>query len=149
MVSFIFGFTTFSILRAAFSFSSAPTKNEIEKEQYYRLQTIFAKNAYGYRTRFFHDFDIFLECVFHGQFLDEAIAYIEDNTTAKEIEDQEGGLEGDFANQDLRNSNKDMPAPHGSPDLCLAHPARSGTNYPKTDDLSIYKVHPKGYIPKF
>ena len=131
MVSFIFGFTTFSILRAAFSFSSAPTKNEIEKEQYYRLQTIFAKNAYGYRTRFFHDFDIFLECVFHGQFLDEAIAYIEDNTTAKEIEDQEGGLEGDFANQDLRNSNKDMPAPHGSPRPLPGAPSSLGNQLPQ------------------
>lgn len=149
MVSFIFGFTTLSMIRAAFSFSAAPTKNEIEKEQYFRLQTIFAKNAYGYRTRFFHDFDIFLECLFHGQFLDEAIAYVEDNTTAKEIEDQESGLEGDFANQDMRNANKDSGAAHHDDKLCLAHPARVGTNYPKTDDLSIYKVHPKGHIPKF
>ena len=80
------------------------------------------------------------------RFIDESSGYYDDAITSKEIEDVELGLNGDFAQADIKHLLKDK-SEHGALNKCLRYPGRFGTNYEKTDDLSIYKVVPKGQKP--
>ena len=94
------------------------------------------------------DFDLLLDAMLNERFLDEAAAYNEDPLVMKEIEDMELGLNGEFAESDVKNLLKDHgehPGLHKS----LRNPGRVGSNYGKTDDLSCYKVHPSGSKPAF
>ena len=114
-----------------------------------RLQSIFNKNKYGYNTRFMSDFDLLLDSVFNERFLDEAADYNEDPIVMKEIEDMELGLNGDFAESDIKNLLKDKQHHAEGPFKSLRYPGRVGSNYRQSDDLSCYKVHPSGSKPAF
>ena len=66
-----------------------------------------------------------------------------------EIEDVERGLNSDLSHEDVRNILSDKgDAHHGEP-KCFVHPAKHSLNYDKSDDLSMYKVLPKGVKAKY
>ena len=71
----------------------------------------------------------------------------DDFFVSKEIDDMEQGLQSDFAESDVKHLLKDKGGDHHDSKKCLRYPARFGTNYEKSDDLSIYKVVPKGQKP--
>ena len=125
----------------------AEIKKDLE-EIYMRLQSIFSKNKYGYNTRFMSDFDLLLEGVLNERFIDESTLYYDDPVVAKEIEDMELGLNGEFAEGDIKNLLKDKSS-HGSAHKSVRYPGRVGYNYARSDDLSVYKVDPSGSGPAF
>lgn len=129
-------------------FSSVESKDGNDNEIYMRLNSIFSKNKYGYNTRFMSDFDLLLEGVLNERFIDESTLYYDDPVVAKEIEDMEQGLNGDFAEGDIKNLLKDK-SHHGSLHKSVRFPGRVGYNYAKSDDLSCYKVHPTSSGPAF
>ena len=94
------------------------------------------------------DFDLLLEGVLNERFIDESTTYYDDPVVAKEIEDMELGLNGEFAEDDIKNLLKDKSS-HASRGKTVKYPARVGSNYQKSDDLSCYKVHPSGSKPAF
>ena len=94
------------------------------------------------------DFDLLLEGVLNERFIDESTLYYDDEVVATEIEDMEAGLNGEFAEDDIKNLLKDK-SHHGDAAKVVHFPDRVGTNYPKSDDLSCYKVHPSGSKPNF
>ena len=144
----LWGFTFIALAKFAGGFSSVSQTNPAEAEVYFRLQTIFSKNKYGYNTRFMSDFDLLLEGVLNERFIDESTLYYDDEGVATEIEDMERGLNGEFAESDIKNLLKDK-SDHGEGDKVLHYPGRVGTNYAKSDDLSCYKLHPSGSKPAF
>ena len=89
------------------------------------------------------DFDSFMQGFLNERFIAEATDYYQDEVVAKEIEDMENGLVGDFAMADVKNLVKDHEAHDHSLFKSLRHPDRVATNYPKGDDLSCYKILPK------
>ena len=93
------------------------------------------------------DFDLLLEAVLNERFIDDSSAYYDDPVTSKEVEDMELGLQSDFATSDVKHLIRDKSDGHHENVKCLKHPARFGTNYAPTDDLSVYKVLPKGVKP--
>ena len=131
-----------------FGFSAIKTPDPANKEIYFRLNSIFSKNKYGYNTRFMSDFDLLLEGVLNEQFVDESTAYYNDPVVASEVEDMEKGLNGEFSDEDIRNLLKDKEE-HGSGEKSMRYPARVASAYPPTDNLSIYKTHPVGSKPAF
>ena len=131
-----------------FGFSAIKTPDPTNKEIYFRLNSIFSKNKYGYNTRFMSDFDLLLEGVLNEQFVDESTAYYNDPVVASEVEDMEKGLNGEFSDEDIRNLLKDNE-PHGAGEKSMRYPARVASAYPATDNLSIYKTHPVGSKPAF
>ena len=141
-ISFV---TTLSFLSG---FTQVKEANPADAEIYNRLQSIFAKNKYGYATRFMSDFDLLLESVLNERFVEESTNYYEDPVVAEEVADMESGLNGEFAEDDIRNLLKDR-TPHGATPTAFRHPARVNTNYAPSDDLSIYKTHPVGSKPNF
>lgn len=114
---------------------------------YNRLISVFQKNKYGYHTRIMSDFDLFLEAVLNERFIDDSSAYYDDPVLAREIEDMESGLNGDFAEADVKHLVKDKDGGHHDLKKCVRYPGRFGTNYDKSDNLSVYKVLPKGQKP--
>ena len=94
------------------------------------------------------DFDLLLEGVLNERFIDESTLYYDDEAVATEIEDMETGLNGEFAESDIKNLLKDK-SDHGADNRVLHYPGRVGTNYAKSDDLSCYKLHPSGSKPAF
>ena len=124
-------------------FSAAPASKAVEEEENFRLLSIFQKNKYGYNTRFMSDFELMLESVLNEKFLDGATSYYEDELTATEIEDQENGLAGEFAPADVQTLIKDREEHDHGYFKALRYPDRVGTNYPKGDALSCYKILPK------
>jgi len=150
VVANIWGVTIISLAKAAlnqYSSQAVASPNQ-ENEVYMRLQSIFAKNKYGYNTRFMSDFDRLLDAALNERFLDESALYYEDPVVQKEIEDMEFGLTGEFAESDIKNLLKD-PSSHDAAHKSLRYPDRVGSNYRKSDDLSCYKVHPKAKGPSF
>ena len=145
---FIYGLTFVSWVKFMTGFSSIKQVDPKESEVYFRLQTIFQKNKYGYNTRFMSDFDLLLEGVLNERFIDESTLYYDNPIVAKEIEDMELGLNGEFAEDDIRNLLKDKDD-HGSETKIVRYPARVGTRYDDSDDLSIYKTYPSGSKPAF
>lgn len=121
----------------------------LDNEVYMRLQSIFMKNKYGYNTRFMSDFDRLLDSVINERFIDESTQYYEDPYVVKEIEDMEAGLNGEFSEYDVKNLLKDQDGHHGEPFKSFKWPGRVGSNYGRSDDLSCYKVHPRGSKPAF
>lgn len=148
MVAWIWGFTFFGMVKFFAGFSNNAKKESVEGEVYMRLNSIFSKNKYGYNTRFMSDFDLLLEGVLNERFIDESTLYYDNAVSTPEVSDMEQGLNGDFSESDIQNVLKDSSA-HGSAAKTLRYPGRVGTNYSKTDDLSIYKVHPSGSKPAF
>ena len=90
------------------------------------------------------DFDLLLEAVLNERFIDDSSGYYDDVILSKEIEDMELGLTGDFAESDVRHLIKDKDDGHHGAKKTMMFPARVGTNYDATDDLSVYKVMPRG-----
>merc|ERR1719199_1803244 len=131
-----------------FGFSGSKAGDPVATEIYFRLNSIFAKNKYGYNTRFMSDFDLLLEGVLNERFIDESTLYYDDEVVATEIEDMEAGLNGEFAEDYIKNLLKDKSG-HGDSHKSLRFPDRVGNNYAKSDDLSCYKVHPSGSKPAF
>ncbi len=129
-------------------FSKNPDEDKKPMEIYNRLLTIHHKNKLGYHTRIFADFDMLLESALNEKFIDDSTKYYDDPNLSREIEDMESGLNGDFSEADIKFMMKDKSA-HAERQLCMKFPGRFGTNFDKTDDLSIYKVHPKGVIPRY
>lgn len=144
----IWGITFFSGLKFLGGFSGSKPVDPKEAEVYFRLNSIFMKNKYGYNTRFMSDFDLLLEGVLNERFIDESTLYYDDPTVAKEVEDMELGLNGDFAEDDIKNLLKDR-SDHANEKKVVHYPDRVGTNYAKSDALSCYKVFPPGTKPSF
>lgn len=130
-----------------FGFSQQTVDDGKLTEGNYRLQTIFAKNKYGYATNIMSDFELFLEAALNDTFIDNSIAYYADPHRSKEIEDMEAGLVHDFAPADIRELNRDAEEAHHDVFLSIGYPDRVGTNYEKSDALSCYKILPKGQKP--
>jgi hypothetical protein len=147
MASF-WGFTMIGVLKYSLGFSAPLEKDPAQAEIYFRLNSIFAKNKYGYTTRFMSDFDLLLEGALNERFIDESTLYYDDEVVSTEIEDMEAGLNGEFAEDDIRNLLKDKSS-HGESHKSLRFPDRVGNGYAKSDDLSCYKVHPSGSKPAF
>lgn len=94
------------------------------------------------------DFDFLLEAVLNERFIDDSSAYYDDAITSKEIEDMEMGLQSDFADADVKHLLRDKDdGHHGGGKKCVRYPGRFGTNYLPSDDLSVYKILPKGQKP--
>eukprot|EP00349_Pseudokeronopsis_sp_Brazil_P000115 CAMPEP_0202957752 /NCGR_PEP_ID=MMETSP1396-20130829/2146_1 /ASSEMBLY_ACC=CAM_ASM_000872 /TAXON_ID= /ORGANISM="Pseudokeronopsis sp., Strain Brazil" /LENGTH=97 /DNA_ID=CAMNT_0049675427 /DNA_START=328 /DNA_END=621 /DNA_ORIENTATION=- len=93
------------------------------------------------------DFDLLLESVLNERFIDDSSAYYDDPVNQKEIEDIELGLNSDFAEADIKHLIRDKDDGHHGAAKCMRYPGRFGTNYEKSDDLSVYKVLPKGQKP--
>ena len=129
-------------------FTGTKEKDPKEAEVYFRLNSIFMKNKYGYNTRFMSDFDLLLEGVLNERFIDESTLYYDDPSVSKEIEDMELGFQDEFAESDIKNLLKDKSS-HADASKVVHYPDRVGNNYPKSDDLSCYKVHPSGSKPAF
>ena len=138
------GFTFFAMAKFFAGFSSKAEEDKKPAEVYNRLISIFQKNQYGFHTRIMSDFDLLLEAVLNERFIDDSSAYYDDFFVSKEIDDMEQGLQSDFAESDVKHLLKDKGGDHHDSKKCLRYPARFGTNYEKSDDLSIYKVVPKG-----
>jgi hypothetical protein len=143
------GFTFFAIAKFFINFTSKPEEDKKPQEVYNRLVSIFQKNQYGYHTRIMSDFDLLLEAVLNERFIDDSSAYYDDPILSKEIEDMEQGLYGDFSEADVKHLLKDKGGDHHESKKCLRYPGRFGTNYEKTDDLSVYKILPKGQKPLY
>lgn len=147
VMAFIWGLTFFAGAKFLTKFSKQPEEDKKGPEGYSRLLSIFSKNKYGYHTRIMSDFDLLLEALLNERFIDESTKYYDDPVLQKEIEDMELGLNSDFAEADVRHMLKDKDDGHHGASKTLRYPARVGTNYDRTDELSIYKVHPKGVKP--
>ena len=50
---------------------------------------------------------------------------------------------------DIKHLIRDKGGDHHEERKCFRYPARFGTNYEKSDDLSVYKILPKGQKPLF
>jgi len=141
------GFTFFAMAKFIFSFTVKAEEDKKPTEVYNRLISIFQKNQYGFHTRIMSDFDLLLEAVLNERFIDDSSAYYDDPVVSKEIEDMEQGLQSDFSEADVKHLLKDKGGDHHDSKKCVRYPARVGTNYEKSDDLSVYKVVPKGQKP--
>lgn len=130
-------------MKAAFGFSAEKADTSVTDEGYHHLVTIFAKNKYGYNTRFMSDFDMLLEATLNERWLEASTLYYDNEMTALEIEDQEAGLAGEFTKADIANLLKDKQDHDHSSYKALRNPDRVGTNYDKGDALSPYKILPK------
>jgi hypothetical protein len=53
------------------------------------------------------DFDFFLEAILNERFIDDSSMYYDDPILSKEIEDMESGLNGDFAEADVKHLVRD------------------------------------------
>merc|ERR1712216_296222 len=122
-VCWIYGLTFVSFFKFLGGFSAVKEPATTDKEVYYRLQSIFSKNQYGYNTRFMSDFDLLLEGVLNERFIDESTAYYNDPVVSSEVEDMEKGLNGEFADEDIRNLLKDKGA-HGAGESTFRYPGR-------------------------
>ena len=147
VMAFWWGFTFFAMGKFLTNFSAQVVEDKKPQEVYNRLISIFQKNQYGYHTRIMSDFDLLLEAVLNERFIDDSSAYYDDPILSKEIEDMEQGLQSDFSESDVKHLLKDKSDGHHDSKKCVRFPARFGTNYEKSDDLSIYKVMPKGQKP--
>jgi len=143
----LYGLTFIAGVKFVAGFSAKVTPDEVGAEGYHRLISIFTKNQYGYHTRFMSDFDLFLEALFNEKFINDSTLYLDDPGTSKEIEDMEAGLNSDFAHSDVRHLVHDKEEGHHESFKSLRYPDRIGTNYERSDNLSCYKILPKGVKP--
>ena len=70
------------------------------------------------------DFDLLLEGVLNERFIDESTLYYDNPIVAKEIEDMELGLNGEFSEDDIRHLLKDK-SDHGAETKILRYPGRA------------------------
>ena len=91
---------------------------------------------------------LLLESALNERFVDESTQYYDNVIKAKEIEDMEQGLNGEFSEDDIKDLIKDK-SEHASPALVMSYPGRVGDNYQPSDDLSVYKTHPSGSKPAY
>lgn len=117
-------------------------------EVYNRLMTIMKKNKFGFHTAIASDFDSFLDVLLNERFINGVTQYQDDQYTLPEIDDMESGLNGDFANTDIQHLMHDKSSHDHAGFKSLMNPDRVGTNYPKGDALSCYKILPKGQMPR-
>ena len=103
--------------------TSKKEKNPYQDEIYFRLNSVFAKNKYGYTTRFMSNFDLLLEGAINERFIDESTLYYENPVKTKEIEDMESGLNGDLAEEDIKDLIKDRSS-HAEGAKILRYPGR-------------------------
>ncbi len=143
----LWGFTFIGMAKFFAGFSKKVEEDKKNGEVYNRLIAIFSKNKYGYHTRIMSDFDLLLEAVLNERFIDDSSAYYDDPVLSKEIDDMEQGLSSDFAEADVRHMLKDKGDGHHESKKCVRFPGRFGTNYDKSDNLSVYKILPKGQRP--
>ena len=143
MIGFAWGLTLLCGFMGFTKFVSKKEEDATGQEVYYRLLSIFAKNKYGYHTRFMNDFDLFLEAVLNERFIEDSTLYYDDEVVCSEIEDQEAGLVNDHSNADMRHLLHDKPDGHHERFKSTRQPDRVGTNYEKGDQLSCYKILPK------
>mmetsp|Transcript_41928 Transcript_41928/g.55260 ORF Transcript_41928/g.55260 Transcript_41928/m.55260 type:complete len:200 (+) Transcript_41928:32-631(+) len=130
-------------IKFALGFTAAPASKDAENEENFRLLSIFPKNRYGFTTRIMSDFELLLESALNEKFIDNAVLYQDNELTATEIEDMEAGLVSDFAPSDVANLIHDRSEHAHDSFKALRYPDRVGTNYPKGDALSCYKILPK------
>ena len=142
----MWGFTFFAIGKTFNNFKKPEVKDPKQAETHNRLLSIFHKNKYGFHTRIMSDFDLLLEAVLNERFIDDSSAYYDDPVHQKEIEDMETGLNGDMNEADIKHLMRDKSA-HPEPASCMRYPGRFGTNNDASDDLSCYKILPKGQKP--
>ena len=83
------------------------------------------------------------EAVLNEKFIDDSTSYYQNELTNTEVEDMEGGLVGEFSQQDMANLLHDVSSADHENFKALRYPDRVGTNYPKGDALSCYKILPK------
>ena len=143
----MWGFTFIGLIKFFTQFTKKAEEDKKPTEVYNRLISIFSKNKYGYHTRIMSDFDLLLEAVLNERFIDDSSGYYDDPVLSKEIEDMELSLNSDFAEADVKHMLKDKDDGHHGGRKCVRYPGRFGTNYDKSDDLSVYKVLPKGQKP--
>ena len=148
-MSMWWGFTFIGLIKFFLGFKQKAEEDKKPQEVYNRLISIFSKNQYGFHTRIMSDFDLLLEAVLNERFIDDSSAYYDDVISSKEIEDMELGLNSDFSEADVKHLLRDKTDGHHSGVKCLKFPGRFGTNYEPSDDLSVYKVFPKGEKAKF
>jgi len=86
-MSTIWGFSFFAMIKFLMGQSVLPETKERDEEGYNRLVSIFAKNKYGYNTRFMSDFDLFLESAMNERFINTSTLYYDDKIVSTEIED--------------------------------------------------------------
>ena len=139
----IYAFSLLSALMASMNFSAPKASKDVEKEENFRLLSIFAKNKYGFNTRFMSDFDLFLSSVLNETFVDASTLYYDDEMTATEIADQESGLAGQFSQADVQGLLHDKSSADHAYFKSVRSPDRVASNYPKGDALSCYKILPK------
>ena len=142
VMSALWGLSWIGFFKFFNSFKDKPEASKTEPEMYNRLLTIFQKNKFGYHTRIMSDFDLLLEASMNERFLNESTEYYDD--FQEEIEDMELGLNGDMSEADIAFMMSDKGDHHDAGKLCVGLPGRFGTNYAPTDNLSVYKVLPKG-----
>ena len=142
-VGALYTITLCGAIKFGLGFSAQPESKDVENEENFRLLSIFQKNRYGYNTRFMSDFELMLESVLNEKFIDNSVLYYDNEITATEIEDMEAGLAGDFAPSDVANLIHDKASGDHESYKALRYPDRVGTNYPKGDALSCYKILPK------
>ena len=142
-VGALYTITLCGAIKFGLGFSAQPESKDVENEENFRLLSIFQKNRYGYNTRFMSDFELMLESVLNEKFIDDSVLYYDNELTAQEIEDQEAGLASDFAPSDVATLIHDKSSGDHEPFKALMWPDRVGTNYPKGDALSCYKIKPK------
>jgi hypothetical protein len=143
----MWGFTVFALGKTFNNFKKPEEKDLKQVEVYNRLLSIFHKNKYGFHTRIMSDFDLLLEAVLNEKFIDDSSAYYDDPIHQKEIEDMETGLNGDMNESDIKHLMKDKDGGHHEAKSCMRYPGRFGTNMDPSDDLSCYKILPKGQKP--
>ena len=148
VLCFVYGLSAVSFAKFAFGFTAVTEEDQKSKEIFFRLNSIFSKNKYGYNTRFMSDFDLLLESALNERFVDDSTAYYDNPIKAKEIEDMEQGLNGELSEDDIKDLIKDK-SEHGSPALVMRYPGRVASNYKVSDDLSIYKSNPSGSKPAY
>lgn len=85
----MWGLTSVSFVKFCLGFTSVAEEDKGSKEIYFRLNSIFYKNKYGYNTSFMSDFDLLLESALNERFIDESTLYYDNPVKAKEIEDME------------------------------------------------------------
>ena len=144
----IYGITFFAGVRIFTEMSTAPKDNTGDNIVYQRLTTIFQKNKFGYHTQLYADFDNLLQTSLNEQMADKSSPYYDDPSACDEIQDVEEGLNGQQTEEDIFSLVQDKDDHHGNPKLVMQYPGRVGYNYERTDDLSIYKVHPRGVMNK-
>ena len=138
------GFTGVGLIKFFLSFKDPLPEDKKPAEIYSRLVSLYSKNKYGYHTRIMSDFDNLLEAALNERFIDDSTEYYDDPVFGSEIEDLQAGLNGDMTQSDIAHMMRDKDDGHASSRLCTSRPGKFGTNYDKTDSLSIYKVLPKG-----